>query len=279
MRPVLILFVAVIIGAQISAAASKDPTTWWPDPLTGLMWAGQQSQNRMTWQEATDYCASLQLGGYSGWRLPTLKEMSPISEYRQGSERPYMVLKNGISATSVWTSTLSGDKQAWLVRTGESIAIPSFERFMANGPDTNHLIGKLTTRWAMALCTRPMEADLLQIAGGAQVSSPIPDLVTLKANVPLNKARTAYEASRYQESITQAKNALLIKPDLAPAYWAIGISYGMLGQWDLAVTNLETALKIDKDYGDAKSALKWAEGGQKAAKEGKSPKAQSPQWN
>jgi hypothetical protein len=42
----------------------------------------------------------------------------------------------------------------------------------------------------------------------------------------------------------------------------------MSGQWDLAITNLEIALKIDKDYGDAKDSLKWAKDGQKAAKTG-----------
>ncbi len=47
----------------------------------------------------------------------------------------------------------------------------------------------------------------------------------------------------------------------------------MLDRWDLAATNLKTALKIDKNYGDAKSALKWAKEGQEAAKHGKSSKA------
>jgi tetratricopeptide (TPR) repeat protein len=159
------------------------------------------------------------------------------------------------------------------------IAVPSFERFIVNGPDTGHFMGKLNTRWASALCTRPMEAELLQIAKEAQVRGPVWDLVTLKANVPLNKPRVAFQAGQFQESITQAKNSLLIKPDLAPAYWGIGISYGRLGQWDLAITNLEAALKIEDNYGNAKESLKWAKEGQKSAKDGKGPKAQSPEWN
>jgi tetratricopeptide (TPR) repeat protein len=151
--------------------------------------------------------------------------------------------------------------------------------FMVHGPDINHFTGKMSTRWAGALCTRPMEAGLLQIAKEAQVRGPVSDLFTLKANVPLTNARIAYQDGQYQESVAQAKNALLVKPDFAPAYWALGISYGMSGQWNLAITNLEAALKIDKNYGDAKDALKWAQQGQKAAKDGKSPKAQNPQWN
>jgi tetratricopeptide (TPR) repeat protein len=278
-RPALILLLAALVGSQSFAAASNDPTTWWPDPTTGLMWAGQQTQKAMTWQEATNYCAALQLGGYSGWRLPTVIEMSSITDYTRDEHHSYLEFKDGISAFSAWTSTLPDDQHAWFVRIGEAVEIPSFERFLVNGPDTNHLKGKLTTRWGGALCTRPMEADLLQIAKDAQVSSPVPDMVTLKAYVVLNKARAAYGAGQYQESLAQAQNALQMKPGLAPAYWGIGISYGMLGQWDLAVTNLETALKIDKKYGGAKNSLKWAKEGQQAAKKNKAPKAQSPQWN
>ena len=66
-------------GAQFSAAAPKTPTTWWPDPATGLMWAGQTSsiglRTGIDWKTANDYCAASQLGGYTGWRLPTLKEV------------------------------------------------------------------------------------------------------------------------------------------------------------------------------------------------------------
>jgi tetratricopeptide (TPR) repeat protein len=286
----LALFCFVVYGAQFSLAASKDPTTWWPDPSTGLMWTGQASEHSYGWKDANDYCASLQLGGYSGWRLPTMDELKTISVYKQISyndnrdqdpmeDHYYMEWKGGITAFSVWTTTLNDDEHAWVVRTGKVLSVPSFMHFLVHGPDINHFIGKMTTRWGVALCTRPMEAGLLAIAKDAQVKKPVPDLQTLKDYALLGKARVAYQAGQYQESITQAKNALPVKPDFAPAYWAIGISYGRLGQWDLAITNLETALKIDKDYGDAKDALKWAKEGQKAAKTGGRIKEQNPQWN
>ena len=43
--------------------------------------------------------------------------------------------------------------------------------------------------------------------------------------------------------------------------------------------NFQSALKIDKNYGDAKSALKWAKDGLNAAKKAKQPKEPSPKWN
>jgi tetratricopeptide (TPR) repeat protein len=123
-----------------------------------------------------------------------------------------------------------------------------------------------------------MEPDLLQIAKDAQVTSSVPDLLTLKAYAQLSKARLAYQAGNFQESVTRSKKALLIKPDFEPGYRGMGISYGRLGQWDLAVSNLEAALKIDKGNGNAESALKWAKEGLEAAKAGDSPKEQPPAW-
>ena len=65
---------------------------------------------------------------------------------------------------------------------------------------------------------------------------------------------------------------------MADAYWGIGISYGMLGQWDQAIASLEAALKIDKGYGDAKDSLQWAKDNQKAAKQAKTAKDKPPLW-
>ena len=70
----------------------------------------------------------------------------------------------------------------------------------------------------------------------------------------------------------------MITPDFADAYWGIGISNGMLGRWDEAISNFESALKIDKGYGNAKYGLQWATDNQKAAKQGKIAKDKSPLW-
>jgi tetratricopeptide (TPR) repeat protein len=128
-------------------------------------------------------------------------------------------------------------------------------------------------------CVRPMETDLLQVAKAAAVNHPVPDIQTLQTFIPLNKARLAYQSGNYQESITQAQLAISLKADPATANWGIGISYGRLGQWDQAITNLQSALVIDKDFAAAETALKWAKAGQKAAKKGKLPKEPTPKWN
>jgi tetratricopeptide (TPR) repeat protein len=295
---------------------TKNPTTWWPDPSTGLMWTGQihgnphpdlkrafsnatfsdtaLGQNGLNWQQANDYCASLQLGGFAGWRLPTLDEVKAATKTTQVNEGDYcpaafgpgpcrghdlihpgpyneLRFKGGINTYSpkpmmIWTSTLSqtDSRSAWVV---------------AFDSATTEFLIQMVDPYMGGICVRSMAPDLLQAAKAAEVYPPVPDLQTLQTFIPLNKARLAYQAGNYQESIGQAQIAISLKADPATAYWGSGISYGRLGQWDQAISNLQSALKIDKNYGDAETALKWAKDGLKAAKKGKQPKEPSPKWN
>jgi tetratricopeptide (TPR) repeat protein len=190
------------------------------------------------------------------------------------SQMPYDALffkKGGINTFGlgmiIWTSTRSQQTDV------ESAWVAAFE----SAPPFS--TGPLSLTFGGAECVRPMKADLLLTAKAAEVNHPVPDLQTLETFIPLNKARLVYQAGNYRESINQAQLAVGSKADPATAYWGIGISYGQLGQWNQAITNLQSALKIDKNYRDAETALKWAKDGLKAAKKGKQPKEPSPKWN
>jgi len=198
---------------------------------------------------------------------------------------------------TIWTATLSQNdsKSAWNVALAsipdgyvklEVIQASSFQTDSKSSwlaelklVPSPFSTAELTRVDSVAVCVRPMEANLLQASKAAEVNHPVPDLQTLETFIPLNKARLGYQAGNYQESISQALIAVSLKADPATAYWGIGISYGRLGQWDQAISNLQSALKIDKDYRDAETALKWAKDGLKAAKKGKQPKEPSPTWN
>jgi len=68
------------------------------DTLTQLLWQQDGSGTRAgcsgdgnltcTWPEAKAYCGELSLGGLSGWRLPTYKELSSIVDFTVASPGP-----------------------------------------------------------------------------------------------------------------------------------------------------------------------------------------------
>ena len=243
--------VCLILGPTqlCSAQSPKVPTTWWPDPATGLMWTGQSSlsfRGAMNWEDAGTYCSSLTLGGFSGWRLPTISEMRseeylyPVTDTdKNGIDQTvdFLGFKGNVQTvqeTRIWTSSVAGNQQYFSVFMGPPDVFGILFKGQlkaALNPDRSEAherVSKVSARNAV-LCVRQIDANLLQLAQDARVSHLVPDLLTLKANVPLNTARLCFQAGHYQDAIAQAQNALAIKPDLADAYWGIGISNGMLG--------------------------------------------------
>lgn len=58
----------------------------WTDSSTGLMWAGRDTGEDVSWGKAMKYCRDLRLAGYSDWRLATLAELGMI--YDRGANTP-----------------------------------------------------------------------------------------------------------------------------------------------------------------------------------------------
>lgn len=63
---------------KISLKVDGDTAT---DSRTGLMWEVDDSQQPMSWQDALKRCAALSTGGYSDWRLPSVKELQTLVDY------------------------------------------------------------------------------------------------------------------------------------------------------------------------------------------------------
>ncbi len=65
----------------IKTKASQDLATHKDITIIGdLMWEKetQYDDNEMNWYDATKYANNLRLGGYDGWRLPTIEERMEI---------------------------------------------------------------------------------------------------------------------------------------------------------------------------------------------------------
>jgi len=90
------------------------------DNVTGLEW--QQATNlgeKGFWEEASSYCEGLLLGGYSDWRMPTVKELSALidsSILNPGPNIDTEYFPNAVGA-EYWASTSRPDASyyAWYV--------------------------------------------------------------------------------------------------------------------------------------------------------------------
>jgi tetratricopeptide (TPR) repeat protein len=310
---VLFACLPVAQGALAQVANTSDPTTWWPEPITGLMWAGTPHWNAngtpaqgygLPWQEAVAYCANLKLGGFSNWRLPTMDEVKAATELRQISvwlESPAyshsgLDIYKGLFFKGRTDFPSLGEDWFW-TSTNEN---GGYWFAALNSDDgTFHRAPYISTPGV--LCVRPMDAEMAALANDAHVDVPISTMEEFQAYVTVSKARSSYQATQYSASLQQAQAALQLKPNFLPALVGIGLSSGMLGQWDQAVSSLQAAKNLAKDdkaisndlkWANSKAAknlakeykaisddLKWAKNGQKAAAKGKQPTGKTPVWN
>jgi hypothetical protein len=77
------------------------------DLNTGLMWQQTPSSSDYMWQEAVDYCESLELADYDDWRMPSCKELYSISDFSSGW--PYL----NTNYFDLASNEISKDEQFW----------------------------------------------------------------------------------------------------------------------------------------------------------------------
>ena len=74
------------------------------DTSTGLMWQQAGSSNK-TWEQALAYCAGLNLGGHTDWRMPAIKELRSLADNIQYSPAINTMYFPDTSASWYWSST------------------------------------------------------------------------------------------------------------------------------------------------------------------------------
>ena len=87
------------------------------DPATKLMWPRQDNGSNVNWNQANAYCQSLNLGGYSGWRLPSWDELATI--YDQTQDVNGYHIKGGIKLSH---------RRSWLWTASWGTSHPPFSR-------------------------------------------------------------------------------------------------------------------------------------------------------
>jgi len=94
-----------LAGEEMAYQSNGDGTV--TDLNTGLMWQAVPSSMGYSWQEAVDYCNSLELAGFDDWRIPSLKELFAISDFSQGW--PYL----DTGYFSLASGQVTKDEQFW----------------------------------------------------------------------------------------------------------------------------------------------------------------------
>ena len=86
------------------------------DNATRLMWQDDSEAQtvKKNWQEAVDYCEDLTLGGFTDWKLPTIKQLVSITDKSRGNPSIDLIFQNTFSHY-YWSSTTSSDTSSWRV--------------------------------------------------------------------------------------------------------------------------------------------------------------------
>ena len=86
------------------------------DNVTGLMWQQEDDNQKRDMYAATDYCAALELAGYSDWRLPDISELQGIVDYGRYDPSIDPNYFFGTKSYYYWTSTTSATSvdNAWV---------------------------------------------------------------------------------------------------------------------------------------------------------------------
>lgn len=87
------------------------------DSRTGLIWSRENVPGgQMKWKEAQKACEAMRIGGYSDWRMPTIRELLSLVDYEKSSPAIDPAFK--CEPAAYWSATAyapSPGDLAWVV--------------------------------------------------------------------------------------------------------------------------------------------------------------------
>jgi hypothetical protein len=122
---VALLLCALVVPAGASAPANRYTVNGGTvyDTKTKLTWQQTAPATQYSWSDAKAYCASSAVSstlGGPGWRLPTIKELQSLIDYKKGSETAAAIDSTAFPGTPTsffWSSTplATASGGAWTV--------------------------------------------------------------------------------------------------------------------------------------------------------------------
>lgn len=99
----------LVLAATLSFTLAE--TTIVKDPSTNLMWEDTKHVlNGVSYYEADTYCKSLTLGGHNDWRIPTLRELLSIVDYKRYEPAIIKEFNHLDEDRLYWSSTQYGQR-------------------------------------------------------------------------------------------------------------------------------------------------------------------------
>lgn len=111
------------------------------DTITSLMWQ-QSDGGEMTMEDATLYCDTLTLGGYSDWRLPNAHESFSILNHQHSNPAMDPAVFPVSEAEYWWTGTrqVNDNNKVWVTNAGGGVGNhPKTETISAGGTKRFHV--------------------------------------------------------------------------------------------------------------------------------------------
>jgi hypothetical protein len=107
-----ISLVMMILCACIPLATGQDSAQTWRDSATGLTWTVKDNGEDVSFAQARNYCASLDLGGNKDWRLPTIDELKTIFDKSQ-TKRYKAKGPIELEMPGIWSSSTNSSGDVW----------------------------------------------------------------------------------------------------------------------------------------------------------------------
>lgn len=126
------------------------------DNVTGLMWQ-KTDGGEMVFENTSSYCTSLNLGGFTDWRLPTCIELFGINSHDKVNPALNTAFFTKTAAEYWWTGVLRTDDKTsvWVVNAGGGIgAHPKTETMSAGGTKRFHVRAVRNTMAPVTLTDR-----------------------------------------------------------------------------------------------------------------------------